>query len=211
MKIPNLILRQLYTFGSLASTPAGARFALKNRLSDATVTRVARVAIDGVEADLAQVALVVDGQALAAAGVSRQAPVEFPLRKAIHVELQGVVLGPGKHQVSIAVEADPFGELSLSVEDSIAHAAPPTDALPYDKEQNQSPEIIGARQAFVEQKTGVRLRHVAHYSIDPSTTRGNVENFTGVAQVPIGVAGPLRVNGEHAQGEFFVPMATTEG
>jgi len=38
-----------------------------------------------------------------------------------------------------------------------------------------------------------------------------VENFLGVAQVPIGLAGPLRVNGEHAQGDFLVPLATTEG
>ena len=43
------------------------------------------------------------------------------------------------------------------------------------------------------------------------TLPGNIENFTGVAQVPIGVAGPLRINGEHAQGEFYIPLATTEG
>jgi hydroxymethylglutaryl-CoA reductase (NADPH) len=29
--------------------------------------------------------------------------------------------------------------------------------------------------------------------------------------VPLGLAGPLRVRGEHAQGLFYVPMATTEG
>jgi len=40
---------------------------------------------------------------------------------------------------------------------------------------------------------------------------GNVENFIGAAQVPIGIAGPLLVNGEHARGEFYVPLATTEG
>jgi hydroxymethylglutaryl-CoA reductase (NADPH) len=38
-----------------------------------------------------------------------------------------------------------------------------------------------------------------------------VENFTGVAQVPIGFAGPLLVDGEHATGEFYVPLATAEG
>jgi len=32
-----------------------------------------------------------------------------------------------------------------------------------------------------------------------------------VAQVPIGLAGPLKVNGEHAVGEFLIPLATTEG
>jgi hydroxymethylglutaryl-CoA reductase (NADPH) len=41
--------------------------------------------------------------------------------------------------------------------------------------------------------------------------KGNIENFTGVAQIPLGFAGPLTINGEHAQGEFIVPMATTEG
>jgi hydroxymethylglutaryl-CoA reductase (NADPH) len=40
---------------------------------------------------------------------------------------------------------------------------------------------------------------------------GNIENFVGVAQVPIGLAGPLRINGEHAQGDIYVPLATTEG
>ena len=34
---------------------------------------------------------------------------------------------------------------------------------------------------------------------------------SGVAQVPIGIAGPLLVDGEHAQGEFYVPLATAEG
>jgi hydroxymethylglutaryl-CoA reductase (NADPH) len=40
---------------------------------------------------------------------------------------------------------------------------------------------------------------------------GNVEHYLGVAQVPIGLAGPLRIDGEHAQGDFYVPLATTEG
>jgi hydroxymethylglutaryl-CoA reductase (NADPH) len=40
---------------------------------------------------------------------------------------------------------------------------------------------------------------------------GNIENFIGVAQVPLGVAGPLRIDGEHARGDFYIPLATTEG
>ena len=52
---------------------------------------------------------------------------------------------------------------------------------------------------------------MSSYSFDPQQVRGNVEHFTGVAQVPIGIAGPLLVNGEHAQGEFYVPLATAEG
>ena len=72
-------------------------------------------------------------------------------------------------------------------------------------------EAAAERRAFVRDQTGIALSHTGHYSLDPTSTQGNIEHFTGVAQVPIGLAGPLQVNGEHAQGSFYVPMATTEG
>ena len=65
--------------------------------------------------------------------------------------------------------------------------------------------------ASLLEATGVGLEHVGSFSFDPAVLRGNIEGFSGVAQVPLGFAGPLLVDGEHAYGEFFVPMATTEG
>jgi hydroxymethylglutaryl-CoA reductase (NADPH) len=38
----------------------------------------------------------------------------------------------------------------------------------------------------------------------------NIENFIGTVKVPVGLAGPLRVNALHAHGDFYVPLATTE-
>lgn len=45
----------------------------------------------------------------------------------------------------------------------------------------------------------------------PHGFRGNIENFVGIAQIPVGIVGPLRINGLHAHGDFYVPLATTEG
>lgn len=41
--------------------------------------------------------------------------------------------------------------------------------------------------------------------------KGNIENYIGMAQIPIGLAGPLQVNGSRIQGEYPIPLATTEG
>ncbi|MDD3450134.1 MAG: hydroxymethylglutaryl-CoA reductase [Gammaproteobacteria bacterium] len=38
----------------------------------------------------------------------------------------------------------------------------------------------------------------------------NIENFIGTVKLPVGLAGPLRVRGLFAQGDFYVPLATTE-
>ena len=83
--------------------------------------------------------------------------------------------------------------------------------VPRDRDNDYTPEAAAQRADFVRQRTGVSLEHVSSYSFDPTITTGNVEQFLGAAQVPIGLAGPLLVNGEHAEGEFYVPMATAEG
>jgi hydroxymethylglutaryl-CoA reductase (NADPH) len=92
-----------------------------------------------------------------------------------------------------------------------ATAPPARVGVPRDPSDDYTREAATARRAFLEERTGASLEHVSSYSFDPSALPGNVEHFTGVAQVPIGVAGPLLVNGEHARGEFYVPLATAEG
>ena len=86
-----------------------------------------------------------------------------------------------------------------------------SNKIPRSSEDDYSAEIIGERQAFIEAKTPARLHHTRQYSFEPGDMAGNIENLFGVAQVPIGLAGPLLINGEYAQGEFYVPMATIEG
>jgi hydroxymethylglutaryl-CoA reductase (NADPH) len=83
--------------------------------------------------------------------------------------------------------------------------------IPRDPVNDYTRDAIEARRAFLRAQTGAGLEHVSRYSFDPSVLPGNIEHFTGIAQVPIGIAGPLLVDGEYAQGEFYVPLATTEG
>jgi hydroxymethylglutaryl-CoA reductase (NADPH) len=85
------------------------------------------------------------------------------------------------------------------------------DRVPRDRLDDYTEAEAARRRAFALDHTGVALRDVGVYSVDPHSVAGNIENFTGVAQVPLGIAGPLLVNGEHAQGYFYVPLATTEG
>ncbi|HEX2163669.1 MAG TPA: hydroxymethylglutaryl-CoA reductase [Thermoanaerobaculia bacterium] len=77
--------------------------------------------------------------------------------------------------------------------------------------QGYEDEQIAERRAWVERQTGCRLSHVGATTLAGPAMRGNVENPIGAAQVPLGVAGPLEVAGEHARGTFYVPLATTEG
>jgi hydroxymethylglutaryl-CoA reductase (NADPH) len=83
--------------------------------------------------------------------------------------------------------------------------------VPRDRADDYTRDAARLRREFLQQQTGASLDHVAQYSLDPATLPGNIEHFTGVAQVPIGIAGPVLVNGEHAQGQFYVPLATAEG
>ncbi len=83
--------------------------------------------------------------------------------------------------------------------------------IPRDSTDDYTNEMAERRAAFLRERTGVALEHVRRQSFDPHVLPGNIENFIGVAQVPIGLAGPLRIEGEHARGDFYVPLATTEG
>src|SRR4051794_23301421 len=83
--------------------------------------------------------------------------------------------------------------------------------IPRQLDGDYTREAAASRQDFIRDETGADLEHVSSYSFDPGQASGNIENFTGAAQVPIGLAGPLLVDGEHAKGEFYVPLATAEG
>jgi hydroxymethylglutaryl-CoA reductase (NADPH) len=59
---------------------------------------------------------------------------------------------------------------------------------------------------------GVSLSSIGSTIMDFEEIVGrNIENPIGATQIPLGVAGPLRIVGEHVSGDFYIPLATTEG
>ena len=73
-------------------------------------------------------------------------------------------------------------------------------------------DAVNIRREGVSRLTGAGLEHVSNSSIDAGGVVGrNIENMIGVIQVPLGVAGPLSVEGGFARGDFYLPLATTEG
>ncbi len=212
MKIPSLVLRQLYTNGSLTPTDDGVLFSLKNRLMDTALTGLSSVTIDGTEVRADQISLSLDDAApVPATSVSTTSPLQFPMRCVVTVHVPGVEAGEGVHEIALRFEIDGMGEMEFDVKDSIQAARPDLTRVPRDTDDDYSPEAIAARQHFAEQYSGATFEHIKSYSFDPHGLTGNVEAFTGVAQIPLGIAGPLTVNGEHAKGDFIIPMATTEG
>ena len=211
MLIPSLLLKKLYTVNSLKNVGDGITFALKNRLSDAKVLTVQSITLDGQPIPLSTITFDLgDNQMMTPEQITPENPIDFPLRKVLIVRATREPLAQGKHTLEIRFATDPFGDLKLDVDDAIA-AAIDTVRIPRDPDDDYNPEIIKTRQAFVEEFTGKKMDHITHYSFDPHILKGNIEHFTGVAQVPLGFAGPLTINGEQAQGDFLIPLATTEG
>jgi hydroxymethylglutaryl-CoA reductase (NADPH) len=82
--------------------------------------------------------------------------------------------------------------------------------LPKDLPAEEAAEI---RRLALEQMTRTPLSNIGHHSLDVQrAAHRNCENFIGVAQVPMGVVGPLSIRGNHVHESerVYVPLATTE-
>ncbi len=212
MLIPSMLLKRLYTYGSLENLETGVRFAIKNRLSDASITELTHIKINKQVIPATRIRLKLgDQMVLAPDQVTPSTPIEFPLRRIVHIEADIEPLPTGKHVIEIAARTKPFGAIKFDAEDSISERREDQIRIPRDEKDDYSKRAIRARQEFVQEFAGVELEHVYQYSFDPQIYRGNIENLTGVAQVPLGFAGPLQIHGEHAKGEFLIPLATSEG
>jgi len=210
-----MLLKLLYTRGSLHNLPQneGVAFSIKNRLDTVTLTGIEKVRIGDTEipADKIEVDMGGGERRPATAINGNGQAIELPVGRSLMFVLDTPALKEGMHPVQVWFSTDAFGDLHVEVEDAIVSAENHKPRIPRSTEDDYSEAAIAARQRFAEQFTSTEYKHLKHYSFDAHMLQGNCEHFVGVAQIPVGLAGPLRVNGEHAQGDFLIPMATTEG
>lgn len=83
----------------------------------------------------------------------------------------------------------------------------------YALEKELAPDdAVTIRRKYIEEESGVPLDRIGDCSISlESVVKKNCENMIGTIQVPLGVAGPIRIKGEYADGMMYLPLATTEG
>jgi hydroxymethylglutaryl-CoA reductase (NADPH) len=89
---------------------------------------------------------------------------------------------------------------------------PEADSLPrVPRDHRISPKMLKKRWAlFPHAKAARELLFDAMTETNMEVYQNNIENFLGTVKLPVGIAGPLRVNGLFAQGDYYVPLATTE-
>lgn len=101
-----------------------------------------------------------------------------------------------------------------SLEEMLVQLREAKNAAPLKQPRNEySSENFAERACFLEKECQVSLPNLTSLNsqITPKSLQGNIENFIGMTQIPTGIAGPIRVNGSEAKGDFFIPLATTEG
>jgi hydroxymethylglutaryl-CoA reductase (NADPH) len=213
MFIPKLMLQQLYTIGSLRLNKNGIQFSLKNRLRDASLCKIKTLKINKqlIDSESIYVSTIV-GEQKSVADIEQSSGLKFTLGAQIEFFIDSIKLPLNtEHKLDICLVTAPFGEIQLSIKDQLNEAIYNCDKLPRNPADDMNPIIIKARQDFVSTFTETVPEKVFNYCLDTNLIKGNIEHFVGAAQIPIGIAGPLQVNGEHAIGEFLIPMATTEG
>ncbi len=82
----------------------------------------------------------------------------------------------------------------------------------YELEDHAEPDVAAAaRRHLLAEETDTDLSAVGDYTFDAADAESNIENMVGAAQVPMGVLGPLPVDGGAAEGDRHLPLATSEG
>ncbi|AEP29418.1 hydroxymethylglutaryl-coenzyme A reductase [Glaciecola nitratireducens FR1064] len=213
MLIPDSMLKQLYTLGSLRKTDKGLSFSLKNRIKSAHFNQILHLFINNQKIDMSKIMVALNSDTpIGLHTLEQKKGIDFPLGATLTVFVDGTSIPDSKIvDINITITAPPFGDIKLVLKDKLPLINETLNQIPRNAENDFHPDIIKKRQEYVSGITDTTPQNLFNFDADLASLSGNIEHFCGMAQIPIGIAGPIKVNGEHAQGEFLIPLATTEG
>ncbi|MGW2051331.1 phosphotransferase [Streptomyces sp. NPDC001858] len=84
-----------------------------------------------------------------------------------------------------------------------------TDVIPGRGQYTEDARV--QRLNWLRARGDTALTSLERTGLDAQSLVGNVENFVGCVEVPVGLAGPLLFVGDAARGSLVAPLATTEG
>ena len=115
------------------------------------------------------------------------------------------------HLISVYADGKPFEQVLEDIKPRQPENIPNAPALPGTLSWTENARE--ERLAFLRKLHGQSLDNLGGLAPTPhaDSYKGNIENYIGLTTIPTGLAGPLLINGTLAQGDFYVPMATSEG
>lgn len=211
--IPKTLLKKLYTRGSLTKADEGFTFNIKNRLIDVHFEGLTHLAIGGTLISTDQIFTDLgDGKWVSMEEINREEGFKLKLGKSFNVLVKSLDKAATDLKLDFKFDTKPFGILSFSVNDQMNESqVERTVKIPRIHGDDYSRDAVNKRLDFVNSFSGTDPQNIAQRIEDTTVYQGNIEHLTGFAKVPLGIAGPIRINGEYAQGDFLIPLATTEG
>lgn len=119
VSVPGFLLRRLYVKGSLANSPEGLRFQLKNSLGSGYAKAMLPVSIDDMEFPLEKSYFIVDGGEVQFSSVSDDTPFTIAMNKVITVLVKGASVEPGTYKLALGFVVPGLGSLKFDVKDTV--------------------------------------------------------------------------------------------
>lgn len=118
MQVPEFLLRRLYVKGSLANTPKGFTFELKNSLGSGYARKMLPITIDGEEVPMESCSFSVDEKEVSFDKVSPENPFTLAMNRVITITVRnGEALSQEAHKIGLGFEVMGFGALRFHFTD----------------------------------------------------------------------------------------------
>ncbi len=90
--IPPIIMKKIYSIGTLKNLEGGVSFSMKNPMKDALITELAGISINGIEIALDDVSMSSNGTCLNAPLISPDQPLPFPMGQDVEFHVRTMAL-----------------------------------------------------------------------------------------------------------------------